>query len=97
MAMAKYTDIAGKALVNNLLDLLDLTKEEFCTAFNCTEEQVKVLIKESKGPLTKTTLLARKIIAAYNVCRIQSGDGAGPLRAAVEEALGEIGNVRFAR
>lgn len=94
MAMAKYTEISGKVLLNNLMELLSLNKKELATAFKSTVAQLQVLATKDTE-MSKTTMLGRHLIVAYNICRIHSGDGAGPLRRAIEEALDGTG-IKFA-
>lgn len=95
MAMAKYTEISGRVLLNNLMELLDLKKADLAKAYNCTVAQLQVLATKDES-LSKTTMLGRQLIASYNICREQSGDGAGPLRATIEEVLGDAG-VKFVK
>jgi hypothetical protein len=90
MAMAKYTEISGKVLLNNLMELLDVSKKELATAFKATVAQLQVLATKDTE-MSKTTILGRQLIQAYNICRVQSGDGAGPLRRAIEEVLDGTG------
>jgi hypothetical protein len=94
MAMAKYTEISGKVLLNNLIELLDVSKKELATAFQATVAQLQVLATKD-SEMSKTTILGRQLIQAYNICRVQSGDGAGPLRRAIEEVLDGTG-IKFA-